>query len=173
MSDSNSMSESDSDDFSENEEIENSNEIDTNPRKKNKKYYDLPTKEEQMYLRETESLMKSNLLNLQIQEMLEEVCIENENRKSLNKWLDTFVDLLKNCKPKKSTITYEWIQTKGIKGLNVVNENTSINFMSPQQVDMIGSFQNHSSTKPFLNVDLLVTMNSQCFSERFDYNIIL
>ncbi len=74
MSDSNSMSESDSDDFSENEEIENSNEVDTNPRKKNKKYYDLPTKEEQMYLRETESLMKSNLLNLQIQEMLEEVC---------------------------------------------------------------------------------------------------
>lgn len=174
-SESASMSESGSEyDSNEEENVEedeiNVTSIDSQPLKRARKYYDLPTKEEQMYLRETDSLMQSNLLNMQVGEMLDEVLVDRfkENRKSINKWLESFTEVLNACKIKKSNlpITSSFISVNSLSGVQLENPDVTLDYKQPSSVDVIGSFSTGTATKPYLNIDILVTMNSDSFTQK-------
>ena len=69
------------------------------PKVKRARLNDLPTKDEQLQLNNTDTLLRSNLLKLQVQEMLKEVsCDEINRKKKAQKILTECVDMLKGIK---------------------------------------------------------------------------
>jgi hypothetical protein len=132
---------------------------------------DLPTKDEQMQLRETQNLMSSGILHLQMEEMVSEVHYDVHKGRHLATWLLDFVEHLKSAKleKKKVIVTSSWLQKSGITCLDTLNyagNSASLTFCAPQEVEVVGSYPLKTSTKPFLNVDVLVTMPTTCFDER-------
>ena len=139
--------------------------------------FDLPNKEEQMHLRETQNLMTSNLLHLQVDEMLSEVHDQRgakltSKRKALLSWLTQFqTDLSKvsvKAKGGGGEVSEEWMQKHDISNIHLENYTTatSLQFFSPAEVTLVGSFALQTATKPYTNIDLLVSMPHECFSAR-------
>jgi hypothetical protein len=131
----------------------------------------LPTKTEQMQLRETQQLMRTNLLQLQVNEMLEEVRDEKAGLKNkVSDWLSTFRDALSTIgRGIKEPITPAWLERNGVRGIHLDGPdaaNTSITFAVPASVDIIGSYKLRSATKPFLNIDLSVSMPTSVFDSK-------
>ena len=150
----------------------------------------LPTKEEQMHLRETENLMRSNLLKLQVDEMLTEVRDDKSGiRSRLSDWLILLIQELSGAnlpKSKPASVTgtagnksfgittivdvdESWLRLNQIGGIgldNYCDTNATLSFKPPVSVDIIGSYKTKTITKPFLNVDIAVTMPAECFDAR-------
>lgn len=131
----------------------------------------LPTKEEQMHLRETENLMKTNLLKLQVDEMLEEVKDESYlHKRGFVEWINTFRDAIPSLGTKlNDEINIDWLHRHGVKGLNLdsyENSKISMRYHPAVEANFIGSFVHKTATKPFLSVDIAVSMSPQCFDAR-------
>ncbi len=143
-------------------------------RQKTSNKFALPTKEEQMHLRETENLMRTNLLKLQVDEMLGEVRDDKgaSNQKFLE-WLASLVDSLGSLScPSDNAIDEAWLHRNGVHGIELENyaadlsSGTYIEFDRPESVDVVGSFKHQTATKPYLNVDIAVTMPLKCLDAR-------
>lgn len=136
--------------------------------------YDLPSKDEQLALQQTEILMKSNLLRLQVDEMLNEVRNEDYRSNSITKWIEYITDYILKSPSKIASsdllLTKKWLLKSKYKKEIVLNgysqKSTSINFKSPKKVEVIGSYKHHTITSPFINIDIGVTMPKECFEER-------
>jgi hypothetical protein len=131
----------------------------------------LPTKTEQMQLRETQQLMRTNLLQLQVNEMLEEVRDEKAGIKNkVSEWLSSFRGALSTIgRGLKDPITLAWLERSGVHGIHLDGPDaasTSITFAVPAAVDIIGSYKLRSATRPFLNIDLSVTMPTSLFDSK-------
>lgn len=136
-------------------------------KKQKTKPFDLPTKEEQLHLRETENLMKSNILTLQIAELIAEVDATSHN-KTVDAWISLLLDALNSIKVKKViTLSKQWLE-KEQSSLSLIEHcgPVSFNFQSPAAVQVIGSHAVSSGTAPYTNVDVLVTMPDTCFDKR-------
>ena len=84
---------------SETEEGEEQSIKDKGPKIKRTKMNDLPSKDEQLQLNNTDTLLRSNLLKLQVEEMLKEVsCDGIYKKKKVQKILTECIDLLKGSK---------------------------------------------------------------------------
>jgi hypothetical protein len=130
---------------------------------------DLPTKDEQKNLLEVESLMRNNLLHLQVAEILNQVNAEKRfQKKSLVEWLDNLVSDLgaASLGSKKSEISGRWLSTQGLPGVTLVENDVKISFDKPTSVDYIGSFASQTATVPLLNIDVAVMMPSDMFDKR-------
>lgn len=128
----------------------------------------LPSKEEQMHLRETENLMRTNLLKLQVDEMLREVKDETyANKHGFIEWINTLRDAIPTLGADiTAEVSMDWLHSRGIKCLNLDGYESSqlrLRYSPPVSSNFIGSFLHKTSTKPFLCVDLAVSMPSQCF----------
>lgn len=163
---------SDSEEEIEEEEHDN---VSNQPAKRSKtsSKFDLPSKEEQMHLRETQNLMTSNLLHLQVDEMLGEVhALRNakltSKRKTLLTWLNQFQSDLGRVKVKVAEVTECWMKKYDITNIHLENytAKTSLMFKQPAAVTVVGSFALETATKPYTNIDLAVTMPEECFSSR-------
>ena len=138
--------------------------------------FDLPNKEEQMHLRETQNLMTSNLLHLQVDEMLNEVHDQRSDklttkRKKLLTWLTQFQADLSAIRVKGSSeISTKWLEKHDISNIKLENytSNTTLDFhpISIADVTTVGSFVLQTATKPYTNIDLVVTMPTECFTPR-------
>jgi U3 small nucleolar RNA-associated protein 22 len=136
--------------------------------------YDLPSKDEQLALQQTEILMKSNLLRLQVDEMLNEVRNEDYRSNSLTKWIEYITDYILKSPSKIGSsdilLTKKWLLKSTCKNEIVLDgysqKSTSIHFKSPKKIEVIGSYKHHTVTSPFINVDIGVTMPKECFEER-------
>lgn len=121
-----------------------------------------------------EHLMRGNLLALEVQEMIEEVQLKKKTSamKALDEYLDSVKTILseKTAKYVGKSITDKWT-TKNIPQdpwpfVNYTDTLPSLNFDSPESMEVIGSHPMRTSTSPYFNVDLSICMNSKCFDER-------
>eukprot|EP01041_Mallomonas_annulata_P007991 gene7991-16353_t len=141
--------------------------------KKRKAMYDLPSKEEQLHLRETEDLMRSNVIKLQIDEIIKEVEVNKHSNTTthtkIEEWLQTFKGILSTIDIKNnSDVDQEWLNSHN---LNLPIDSydgklVKLKFSPPTLVTIVGSHILHTATKPFLNIDISITMPDDCFNSK-------
>lgn len=147
-----------------------------------KKKVSLPTTDEQKNLQQVEILMRTNLLTLQISELLVQVAGEKIfQKKKLHSWIDDLISDISSASVKikkkgntSSEISLQWLSKQKIKGLEIDlpscesydNLQSKIDFAAPSQVDLIGSYVNQTSTAPLLNIDIAVVMPPEMFEPR-------
>ena len=140
----------------------------------------LPTKDEQKQLQQVELLMKSNLLQLQVDQILEEVSGEAiMGKKKVIEWAAGLVQLLKSGDSFKdvsgTTLNKKIIKKLGLKSINqlsLVNgsdESMKVEFVPPTAADLVGSTENHTSLSAMFNIDIAVTMPASIFESRCVY----
>ena len=140
--------------------------------KKNNGKFALPTRDEQVQLRETENLFKSNLLKLQTAELLGEVHGSSRLPSKVDAWVQSVKELLVSIKSENRKIGIKFIKAKKFTNLDLVNPSVSIEFAPPVEVSQIGSSSLHAQTKPYMNVDISVTMPESLFEEHDIQNYI-
>jgi hypothetical protein len=141
--------------------------------KRIKTAYSLPTKDEQLQLRETQNLMSSNMLQMQLSEMIDAAKYENisgKNRKAFESWLSRFraeLDSL-NSEFDNCTISSKWLLKRGIDmGLeNYGDVQNSLVFEKPNDIAVFGSHVLRTSIQPQCSVDVAVVMPNSCFEKR-------
>lgn len=138
-------------------------------KKNNGSKFALPTRDEQVQLRETENLFKSNLLKLQTAELLEEVHSSSSHRlpSKVDTWMQSIKELILSAKTDNNKVGSKFIKSKKFLNLDLVNPSTTISFVPPTEIVHIGSSSSlHAQTKPYMNVDLSVTMPESMFEEQ-------
>ena len=137
----------------------------------------LPSKDEQLQLQNTDTLMKTNLLQLQSKELLSEVSTNGQlEKKKMSVWLESVMLQLRDGGGLAGTkITASWLRdnagiTLGGHGeaseCSGGNAESSLIFEPPAAVETVGSFVLKTSTTPFLNIDVAVEMPSGCFEAK-------
>jgi hypothetical protein len=128
----------------------------------------LPSKDEQMQLRETKNLMSVGLLQLQVDEMLSEVHNEKylvKQSPTIRSWIDSLAQSLK-ISTNLSSISPTWLQQQGITSLSFRDPEATISFTPPHEIRMIGSFPLNLITNPYLNVDIVVKLPQDILNQR-------
>lgn len=132
----------------------------------------LPTQHEQLQLQNTDALLRSNLLGLQVVELLAEVSSQKEfEKKRVQSWLRDVLALVQAPSGAPREITPSWIRkTLGTNacadtGLNQ-NQNQVLSFAAPAAVEVVGSYSLKTSTAPLYNIDVAVQMPSSSFDAR-------
>jgi len=143
---------------------------------------DLPTKEEQRQLQQVDLLMKTNILQLKVESMLEEVSVcRLLHKRKAQDWIDSLVTLLtmrdddgddrsRQHDLLGSTIDSLWMSRNGIAGLSLVNESDAtmrIIFVPPIKVDIVGSFVHDTITSSHVNIDIALTLPDELFDSRY------
>jgi hypothetical protein len=139
----------------------------------------LPTRDEQKQLQQVELLMKSNLLQMQIDQILDEVSGESiMNKKKVSSWADTVVNLLKEEASfngiKNVALNKKTVKKLGLKSLDVLSlvnsddESLQVQFAPPAAVDVVGSTQSHTALSAMFNIDVVVTMPAGIFEARYN-----
>jgi len=136
--------------------------------------YRIPTSEELTELRENENLYKNNLFRMQIQYLLEEVCLNDTKEKRINDVLhslNTFLSTLSSqegcerdisdptCLPKDTALPLPaFISKEKVK--------CKFHFHSPNEVKIIGSFLLKTLIKTNTVIDIAVEIPAQCLQPR-------
>lgn len=142
------------------------------PTSKRAKMAALPVGKEQLQLNQAQSLVKSNLISLQINEMLNEVDIERiTKKKKLVEWQQSFMDALSRISSDQTTdLSWSWLQTKQMKCLNLnqYQIDTAAHFETKSPtVELIGSYRSESSTFPYVNIDIALLLPIEMFESRY------
>ena len=127
----------------------------------------LPSKEEQIALRDTGALMKRNLGELKVSEMLDEIrCNIPVEGTSEMKFLSKLKNVIKKSLP-ISNVNKKFLVTNKLDSLSLLkydkSHSANLNYQPPVQVEIGGSFVLRSQTKPFENIDVYVVMPDECF----------
>eukprot|EP00953_Heterococcus_sp_UTEX-ZZ885_P032787 17102-Heterococcus_DN1.PRE.2 len=130
--------------------------------------YALPTPEEAAQLMErdasTATLFKSNLLRLQVTELLEEVRVGYH--RTAAKQAEAFLFELKQALESMSSAS---VTAQSIKGTHIKLSQHSevkpvtLEFAPPAAVDVVGSYLLKTIVKPSMNIDIAVEMPASCF----------
>lgn len=137
---------------------------------------DLPTKDEQKQLQHTDLLMKTNLFQMEVEQLLIEVSGESKLQKTkVTQWTDRVTELLRNTKSYSdlATLTEKNLKKAGLKHhkaielVNTGDEKLKIDFQAPSSVEQVGSSVYGTALSSMLNVDLAVTMPTELFDHRF------
>jgi len=137
----------------------------------------LPSKDEQKQLQQVDLLMKSNLLHLQVDQILDEVSGSSiMNKKKVIAWTESILSCLKSESSYAGVIgtnlnkkSLKKMGLKAIKVLSIVNsddQSMQVTFAPPAAVTEIGSTQHHTTLSSMFNVDIAVTMPSSIFEPR-------
>lgn len=133
----------------------------------------LPNKDEQLQLRETQSLMSSNMLHLQLDEMLEAVRYQNvgeKKKKTLQVWLMSLLAELNSAGSdfEGSVITESWLANQDIdmKLENHGGIQSSLIYKKPNAATVIGSYNLKTLIQPNCCIDVAVTLPTVCFEKR-------
>eukprot|EP00002_Diphylleia_rotans_P025509 TRINITY_DN5045_c0_g1_i2.p1 TRINITY_DN5045_c0_g1~~TRINITY_DN5045_c0_g1_i2.p1 ORF type:complete len:1168 (+),score=282.69 TRINITY_DN5045_c0_g1_i2:57-3560(+) len=129
-----------------------------------KKGYVPPTADEMIALRQTEELFASNLIRLQIHELLGEVSVNYQH-------LSKGEALLHQLKQELSNATEELIQGNAIEDLqhfHFVNPEKKLimHFQAPTSFCVIGSYLLRTMAKPHLSIDVSFTIPEISFSKK-------
>ena len=140
----------------------------------------LPSKDEQKQLQQVDLLMKSNLLHLQVDQVLDEVSGSSiMNKKKVIAWTESILSCLKSESSYAGVIgtnlnkkSLKKMGLKAIKVLSIVNsddQSMQVTFAPPAAVTEIGSTQHHTTLSSMFNVDIAVTMPSSILEPRLEY----
>ena len=152
------------------------NETDVQPQKRVK--YELPTKDEQKQLQQMDLLMKSSLLQLELEQLLSEVSGQGVFAKSkVVQWVKAVTSFLTSSPAVTtlvgSTLTEKTIKTAGLTAMkilhmvNTMDDSMELVFQAPVAVDLIGSHTYKTATAPMLNIDIAVTMAGSMFDTKY------
>ncbi|CAM9241740.1 unnamed protein product, partial [Discosporangium mesarthrocarpum] len=145
------------------------------PRKRTRgdERYAIPTPEEASKLRETEGLFHSNLLVLEVEELLKEVRVDHSKKSisRLQEWLHKLRDAIKSLPP--ATVTEKSLGLAGIQLVNHVPEKPVTLSFHPPEADgfhLAGSFLLKALARPSLNVDITLRIPDGCLVPRDSLN---
>lgn len=134
----------------------------------------LPNKNEQLSLQNTEILLKSNFMKMQLTELLSNVHNSETTSKynKISKWLDEISDALKACDKSVNDceLSGKWLTERNLHGFFMEGPESdivSLSFQKPAAVQTVGSFALGTTTSPILNCDIVVTMPKNCFEARY------
>ncbi|XP_015283672.1 PREDICTED: nucleolar protein 6 [Gekko japonicus] len=136
--------------------------------------YKPPTSEELSQLKETENLFHSNLLRLQIEELLKEVTLKEKRRQKIDAFLHQINALLAKIPATTETdmTDQSWLP-KGVK-VPLVQVPFSVkgrfHFLPPVSVKVVGSYLLGTCIKPEVNVDVALTMPRAIFQDKDNLN---
>ncbi|CAF0704690.1 unnamed protein product [Brachionus calyciflorus] len=140
-------------------------------------FYKAPTAEEMYTLKNTENLYHSNLLRLQLDELLSEIKVSEDKGRVYNALINDLIKSLKSMKPVKD-VKYSDLKLFEAKNLTVplgdlckkVMKEGSYTFEAPKNVNLIGSFLSQTQLKTSENVsaDICLEISDSFFTER-DY----
>lgn len=134
---------------------------------------ELPTKDEQKNLQQIESLMNSNLFNLQVSEILAQVdCVSSFQKKKVSTWLTALVSDVSVPQhiDNNPSIDEKWLSNQDLSGFQlshfIKSTKVQFDFAPPVAVETVGSSVIKTATAPFLNIDVTVTMPPDIFETR-------
>jgi hypothetical protein len=124
----------------------------------------LPSTDEQKNLHNVDSLMRSNLLELQVKELIEQVRADKTfDKKKNSKWFDVLKDALENKKMKD-------MKVNGTPPRIVIGSEddfvSHIDFAKPESLKVLGSRVLETAVSPSLNIDIGVVMPAALFDEK-------
>lgn len=164
--------------------IEDINDISTNPSKKRMKIsksrkLNLPTLDEQKQLHQVEQILNTNILHLQMSELVNEVKFQKKTTSIhlLEEFYNKFVDILNQSSYHHGDIiSNKWLEKKKLGNLFSLfcysQTDISIAWEKPEGINIIGSYPIKTSTNPYLNLDIAITMPTSCFTERDILNFL-
>lgn len=132
----------------------------------------LPTKDEQKNLQHVESVMRTNLIQLQTSELLAQVNADKlVERKVFYDWVNQLkTDLTSGALTAvKKDISSAFLSKHKISGIKLskhAGETTTFVFEKPAAVETIGSSSSSTGTAPLVNVDLAVTLPVSTFTQK-------
>eukprot|EP01038_Epipyxis_sp_PR26KG_P014271 gene14271-19147_t len=137
----------------------------------------LPSRDEQKSLLHVDSLLRSNLLSLQVKELLDQVELKESSKDIIRNvgkdpsmdsvWVQSLLQLLKCPVAVDFEVSNDWLNNKGYNGLTISSKsNSAINFKSPENVEIIGSYSSDTVTSPISNIDVAITLPSDIFDQR-------
>ncbi|KAM4808387.1 nucleolar protein 6 [Rhinophrynus dorsalis] len=136
--------------------------------------YKPPTNEELNRLKETEQLFHSNLLRMQIEELLQEVKLKEKRRKSIDAFLHEINTLLGKIPetPVKDLVDQTWLpKSVKVPFLQVPYKvKGKFRFLPPSSVKVVGSYLLGTCIKPEINVDLAVTIPQEILQAKDNLN---
>ncbi|XP_063309894.1 nucleolar protein 6 [Pelobates fuscus] len=136
--------------------------------------YKPPTNEELNRLKETEYLFHSNLLRMQIEELLQEVKLKEKRRKKIDTFLHEINSLLGEIPETKERdlVDQSWLR-KSVKVpfLQVpFKVKGKFHFLPPTSIKVVGSYLLGTCIKPEINVDVALTMPREILQEKDNLN---
>eukprot|EP00501_MAST-03F_sp_TOSAG23-6_P001729 GSMAST32.ASY1.ANO1.1803.1 assembled CDS len=141
--------------------------------KKHDSRFSAPTEEESRHLRSLSSregnlnsVLKSNLWQLEIKELLSEFSVNYEKLSGIQEVmfaLKSAIDTIPD-----QTVTESTLSLSGICCQNRHTKPVELSFKSPARVDVVGSFLIRSLAKPSLNIDVAIEIPDACITPK-DY----
>ncbi|XP_067320780.1 nucleolar protein 6 isoform X2 [Anolis sagrei] len=136
--------------------------------------YKPPTNEELSRLKETENLFHSNLLRLQVEELLKEVTLKEKRRQRIDSFLHEINALLSKIPeaPERDITDQSWLP-KGVKVPLLqfpFNVKGKFRFLPPAEVKVVGSYLLGTCIKPEVNVDVALVMPREVFQDKDNLN---
>ncbi|XP_053557019.1 nucleolar protein 6 isoform X2 [Bombina bombina] len=136
--------------------------------------YKPPTNEELNRLKETENLFHTNLLRMQIEELLLEVKLKEKKRKSIDAFLHEINSLLGQIPETSDSdlVDQSWLP-KNVKVpfLQVPYQvKGKFHFRPPSSVKVVGSYLLGTCIKPEINVDVALTMPAEILQAKDNLN---
>jgi len=132
--------------------------------------YKPPTNEEMKNLRESELLFHSNLMKLQIHEMLREITLSSDQRNSIISILSELRQIILNIKIKASHELHNFKNNlENIKipfNCGPPKVNGVFSFAPPSNINVVGSYSIDIGITNLLNIDLLLIMPKSCLQEK-------
>ena len=135
---------------------------------------ELPNKNEQLSLQNTEILVKSNLMRMQLSELLSNISdsTTSQKRNKIDSWLDNFSETLRSCETHitGTELSSKWLLERNLKGFELEscnNSDTTCLFDKPESVHVVGSHSLNSGTAPYLNCDVAMVMPKSIFDRRY------
>ena len=132
----------------------------------------LPTKDEQLALSNAQALLRSNLLNMQVTELISTVKTSDSATKKMEDWLHHLFDAINSSNnfATKKTLTEDFLLKNRLDSFALRNYDTrktiSLETLRPSSINMIGSFALGTLTSPFLSCDVAVGFPDQSLEER-------
>ncbi|KAM4706920.1 nucleolar protein 6 isoform 2-T2 [Discoglossus pictus] len=124
--------------------------------------YKPPTNEELNTLKETENLFHSNLLRMQIEELLHEVKLKEKKRKTIDAFVHEINTLLGQIPETQEAdlVDQSWLPKEvKVPFLQVPYQvKGKFHFLRPSSVRVVGSYLLGTCIKPEINVDVALTM---------------
>ncbi|XP_073536523.1 nucleolar protein 6 isoform X2 [Phyllobates terribilis] len=145
------------------------------PAKKKKSDESKPlSTEELIQLKETEQLYHTNLLRMQIEELLKEVKLKDKRRKSIDDFLQKISGLIEKIPRTSQTdiADQSWLpKSVKVPFLQIPFQvKGSFHFLPPSSIKVVGSYLLGTCIKPEINVDVSVTMPQEILEAKDHLN---
>jgi U3 small nucleolar RNA-associated protein 22 len=121
-------------------------------------------------LRDTEDLFSTNLLKLEVDELLGEVKVDYAKQKRIESALMELKGVFDRMPTREVTAEKDLLPGLSLREHSSREQNPSFTFTPPDRMDLVGSYLLRTVTKPNLNVDVAVQIPQECFLPRDHLN---